>query len=175
MNITLDFRTKQSICAQIQEQVQEMIREKQLLPGDQLPAVRDLAAVLKINFNTVARAYRDLDRAGWISTQQGRGTYVLEQPSISSETEEKEIGAVLNKILDRLFTEIAHRAIPESRLWEALERRNAMRTEIILPVTQRRPRRISRKPGHPQVLAPGPQGSRRPKRKGRSRLRLSNP
>ena len=51
-----------------------------LKPGDQLPTVRALASDLRINFNTVSRAYRLLDEAGVISTQQGRGTYILEMP-----------------------------------------------------------------------------------------------
>jgi len=42
-----------------------------------MPTVRSLAQQLKINFNTVARAYRLLDEAGIISTQHGRGTYIL--------------------------------------------------------------------------------------------------
>jgi GntR family transcriptional regulator len=48
------------------------------MPGDQLPTVRQLATDLRINFNTVARAYKLLDEAGAISTQHGRGTYILE-------------------------------------------------------------------------------------------------
>lgn len=48
-----------------------------LNPGTQLPTVRHLARELKVNFNTVARAYRLLDEAGIISTQQGRGTYIM--------------------------------------------------------------------------------------------------
>jgi GntR family transcriptional regulator len=51
-----------------------------LKPGDQLPTVRGLAEELRINFNTVARAYRILDEARIISTQQGRGTYITEIP-----------------------------------------------------------------------------------------------
>jgi DNA-binding transcriptional regulator YhcF (GntR family) len=42
--------------------------------------VRALASELRINFNTVSRSYRLLDEAGIISTQQGRGTYILEMP-----------------------------------------------------------------------------------------------
>ena len=49
-------------------------------PGDQLPTVRALASELRVNFNTVARAYRMLDEARIISTQQGRGTYITEVP-----------------------------------------------------------------------------------------------
>jgi GntR family transcriptional regulator len=51
-----------------------------LKPEDQLPTVRQLAAELRVNFNTIARAYRILDEAGLISTQQGRGTYILSGP-----------------------------------------------------------------------------------------------
>jgi len=58
-----------------------------LRPGDQLPTVRQLATDLRVNFNTVARAYRLLDEAGVISTQQGRGTYVLEGLSIGQAEE----------------------------------------------------------------------------------------
>jgi GntR family transcriptional regulator len=51
-----------------------------LKPGDQLPTVRALAEELRVNFNTIARAYRILDEARIISTQQGRGTYITEIP-----------------------------------------------------------------------------------------------
>ena len=50
-------------------------------PATELPTVRQLATDLRVNFNTVARAYRMLDEAGLISTQHGRGTYVWETPS----------------------------------------------------------------------------------------------
>jgi GntR family transcriptional regulator len=43
--------------------------------------VRQLATDLRVNFNTVARAYRMLDEAGLISTQQGRGTYIWRRPT----------------------------------------------------------------------------------------------
>ena len=80
MQIQLDFRSNQPIYLQIVEQVQRQIASGQLRPGDQLPTVRQLATDLRVNFNTVARAYRLLDEAGLISTQHGRGTYVREQP-----------------------------------------------------------------------------------------------
>ena len=65
---------------QIVEQVQQQIANGGIKLGDQLPTVRALAAELRINVNTVARSYRLLDESGIISTQQGRGTYILEQP-----------------------------------------------------------------------------------------------
>lgn len=76
MHIALDFRSSHPIYLQIVEQVRAQIDSGALRPGDQLPTVRQLAADLRVNFNTVARAYRLLDEAGLISTQHGRGTYV---------------------------------------------------------------------------------------------------
>jgi len=62
------------------ERIKQMIASGRLNPGDQLPTVRALALELRVNFNTIARAYRMLDESGIISTQQGRGTYILELP-----------------------------------------------------------------------------------------------
>jgi GntR family transcriptional regulator len=76
--IELDFRSKVPIYAQIVEQIENLVATGVLKPGDQLPTVRQLAADLRVNFNTIARAYRLLDEAGVISTQQGRGTFLLE-------------------------------------------------------------------------------------------------
>jgi GntR family transcriptional regulator len=81
MDIKIDFRSDQPIYIQIVEQVRRQVTSGELKQGDQLPTVRQLATELRVNFNTVARAYRLLDDAGLISTQQGRGTYIWEQPS----------------------------------------------------------------------------------------------
>lgn len=81
MNLEIDFRSGLPIYHQIVERVRESIAAGRLKPGDQLPTVRALATELRVNFNTIARAYRILDESGVISTQQGRGTYILELPS----------------------------------------------------------------------------------------------
>ena len=80
MQLRLDFHEKEPIYLQIVEQVKSMVASGLLKPGSQLPTVREVAADLRINFNTAARAYRMLHEEGVISTQQGRGTYVLEAP-----------------------------------------------------------------------------------------------
>ena len=80
MNISIDLRSDIPIYLQLVEQVRHQVANGTLKPGDQLPTVRSLALELRINFNTVSRAYRMLDDAGIISTQQGRGTYILEMP-----------------------------------------------------------------------------------------------
>lgn len=63
---------------QIVRQVEQLVREGVLSPGEQLPTVRQMAIDLRINFSTVARAYHILDERKLISTQRGRGTYIWE-------------------------------------------------------------------------------------------------
>ncbi len=81
LHFNLDFRSGVPSYIQIVEQVEGFLADGELKPGDQLPTVRQLASELRVNFNTIARAYRMLDEAGLISTQQGRGTFLLDQPS----------------------------------------------------------------------------------------------
>ena len=76
----LDFRSGLPIYIQIMNQIESQVLGGTLKPGDQLPTVRAMASELRVNFNTVARAYRLLDEAHIISTQQGRGTYITEIP-----------------------------------------------------------------------------------------------
>lgn len=78
--LKLDFRSGLPIYTQITNQIQSQVASGVLKPEDQLPTVRALAQELRVNFNTVARAYRLLDEAGVISTQQGRGTYIMKRP-----------------------------------------------------------------------------------------------
>jgi len=85
LNISLDFGSSAPIYAQVVDQVRAQLTTGELKPGDQLPTVRQLASDLRVNFNTIARAYRLLDEAGLISTQRGRGTYLLEFDERKSE------------------------------------------------------------------------------------------
>ena len=79
--IQLDFRSAEPLYLQIARHVEHLVEKGELKQGDQLPTVRELATELRINFNTVGRAYRLLDESRLISTQRGRGTYVWEEPT----------------------------------------------------------------------------------------------
>jgi len=81
MQIEIDLTLKVPIYVQIIDHIKHMIATGVLRPDDQLPTVRQLATDLRVNFNTIARAYRMLDEEGLISTQHGRGTYILPLPS----------------------------------------------------------------------------------------------
>jgi GntR family transcriptional regulator len=90
MKFTVDLTSHSPAYLQIMGQVKRAIANERLKPGDQLPTVRQMAADLLVNFNTVARAYRLLDEEGIISTQHGRGTYILE-PRDSARMRQREL------------------------------------------------------------------------------------
>src|SRR5579862_1757117 len=72
----LDPRSGVATYLQIVQQVKEALRLGTISVGDQLPTVREVVADLAINPNTVAKAYRDLEREGLVVARQGRGTFV---------------------------------------------------------------------------------------------------
>jgi len=65
---------------QLEEQIRLFIRSGTLHPGDPMPTVRELAVALGINYNTVARVYRDLQRQGVLVLKRGIGTFVKQKP-----------------------------------------------------------------------------------------------
>ena len=103
MNISIDMRSDIPIYLQIVEQIRQQVVNGGLKPGEQLPTVRALAADLRINFNTVSRSYRLLDEAGIISTQQGRGTYILEMPppEIAERLRQESLDNLASRYLDQ--------------------------------------------------------------------------
>ena len=73
---TVDPRSGVPLYLQLIEQVKRAVALGTLGPGEQLPTVKSLALDLTVNPNTVARAYRDLERDGIIETSPGRGSFV---------------------------------------------------------------------------------------------------
>ena len=83
--VHLDYRDSRPIYAQIVDGFREQITGGVLRPGEKLPSVRDLAAQLAINPNTIQRAYRRLEAEGWIATVPGKA-------ALSAATERSENG-----------------------------------------------------------------------------------
>ena len=74
--ITLNYRDSRPIYTQIIDGFREQIATGVLQPGEKLPSVRELAAALTINPNTIQRSYRQLEVEGWIATVPGKGCFV---------------------------------------------------------------------------------------------------
>jgi GntR family transcriptional regulator len=79
--VSIDPRDATPIYAQLERGLRAAIATSRLRPGDQLPTVRQLAVELKINANTVARVYAELERAGVLETRRGVGSFVTASTS----------------------------------------------------------------------------------------------
>ncbi len=75
---SVDKDSSLPIYVQIVNRVQMLVKAGALRPGDRLPSIRSVAERLRVDYNTVARAYTELDRAGLIKTARGIGTHVTE-------------------------------------------------------------------------------------------------
>ena len=65
--------------AQLERSVRVAVASRRLKPGDQLPTVRQLAVALRLNANTVAKVYSNLERAGAVETRRGVGTFIADR------------------------------------------------------------------------------------------------
>jgi len=93
------------IYAQLERAIRLGIATGRLQPDAQLPTVRQLAVDLGINANTVAKVYRDLERAGVLETRRGIGTFIKKpQPDVMPAAERKRLLGVL---ADRFVAEAA--------------------------------------------------------------------
>ena len=102
MTFQLDTKSGVPIYRQIIEQVKYAIARGELEPGDRLPTVRQLAVDLSVNPNTVVRAYRELEIAGVLDTQQGSGTFVgKERPEIDTLEQQRMLDQILTELLAR--------------------------------------------------------------------------
>jgi len=91
LNIHLSQTDGIPVYLQIINQVKQQIASKRLVIDQELPAIRVLAVKLLINPNTVARAYRELEVAGWLYKKRGAGTFVSDNPSPLSDAEQHRI------------------------------------------------------------------------------------
>ena len=82
--VQLDYRDARPIYTQIVDNFKSQIVAGILQSGEKLPSVRELAGTLAINPNTIQRAYRELEMAGWIATVPGKGCFVCGMPGESS-------------------------------------------------------------------------------------------
>ena len=74
--VSVDTRDPTPIYAQLERGLRAAVATGRVRPGDQLPTVRQLAVELRINANTVARVYGELERAGVIETRRGVGSFI---------------------------------------------------------------------------------------------------
>jgi len=106
MELRIDPDSTVPIYLQIVHAIKHQVATGRLKPGTQLPTVRELATSLRINPNTVARAYDQLDSDNVITTQQGRGTYVRERPDEAhlSRVRQEQLKAVIDGMIGQALS-----------------------------------------------------------------------
>ena len=101
MNIIITNSSGLPIFEQIENAIKEAIFSNELKEGEMLSSVRSLANDLKISFLTVKRAYDELEKAGFIKTVQGKGSYVAPKNlDLIKEEKLKEIQGYIEKIYE---------------------------------------------------------------------------
>ena len=80
-SISIDPQDATPIYAQLERALRAAIATGRMQPGEQLPTVRQLAVELRVNANTVARVYAELERAGVIETRRGVGSFITATPT----------------------------------------------------------------------------------------------
>ncbi len=123
LNIVINFRSETPIYLQITEQIRQKVALGELNAGDQLPTVRQMATELRINFNTVARAYRLLDESGLISTQHGRGTYIWNTAAAGSDHSQRQ--ERLSQLAEKFIREAQQLGYSQSEIYLTMEQQFA--------------------------------------------------
>ena len=120
----IDYASGLPVWIQVKNRIAYLIGAGEYAPGDQLPTVRALAVSLDISYNTVNRAYMDLEREGYIVTRKGRGTFVVER---------REVGAAratdnaIELLADDLIRTCAHAGMADDDIVALVEARLAHR------------------------------------------------
>ena len=119
--LTIDLRDRTPLYAQLERGIRAAIATGRLAPGAQLPTVRQLAVELRINANTVARVYAELERAGVLETRRGVGSFVTATPARAHPKRDRD--RRVNTFATRVLADAAAAGIEITELLDALARR----------------------------------------------------
>ena len=120
MRLQLSFKTGKPVYLQIVDQVKAAAASGAARPGDPLPSIRPLAEELRINRNTIAKAYAELESQGVIETLPGKGCFIR----ANSSPYKKEVRMkLLAQAVDDAVVQAHHLQVPKADFLELTERR----------------------------------------------------
>lgn len=120
MLIELNYKSGRAPYLQIVEQVKHAAASGALRVGEALPGIRPLAESLKVNRNTVAKAYTELERQGIVETRAGKGCFVSENNTPFNENVRRDI---LIEALDNAIVQAHHLQCDKSKFRQLFEER----------------------------------------------------
>lgn len=127
MFVEIDPADPRPVYLQIVDEVQRQVALGMLKPDEPLPAVRRLAANLKVNANTVQHAYRELLREGVVHVSRGRGTFVSAVKTSKGELSRQRQASVARQIAQRALRDAYRHGLVASDLIAALKELTARR------------------------------------------------
>lgn len=120
VQLTVEIHKETPVYVQIMDQIKARVRDGALAPGSPLPSVRQLAAELEVNPNTVAKAYTLLEREAIIRTLSRRRTIVADSAVAGAS---RAVERRLDRLVERLIDETSQLGLEKAELLDALERR----------------------------------------------------
>jgi GntR family transcriptional regulator len=118
----IDTKHPTPLYHQLERSIKFAIATGRLRIGDQLPTVRQLAVDLRINANTVAKVYAELERAGVLETRRGVGTFVQDRPA-EAPFNRRDRERNLRELADHFIAETHTRGFSLDEVIEHLEKR----------------------------------------------------
>jgi GntR family transcriptional regulator len=122
MRLNIDPDSGVPVYLQIAHGIKRSIAMGSLREGEQVPSVREVAEVLTVNPNTVAKAYQLLERDGIVVSRKGVGTFVTDSDLSISERERRNVVA---DMIDRALVEAQHLRLEESQIKTLFDERLA--------------------------------------------------
>lgn len=119
MLLNVDVQDARPLFRQISDEVQRCVAVGVLKPGEPLPAVRALAAELKVNANTVQHAYRTMEQEGIVYVKRGIGTFIA--PTVPAKTSASRQAIAARQIAERALREAYRHGLLGSDLIAALQ------------------------------------------------------
>ena len=120
----LDYSSGLPVWIQVKNRIAYLIGSGEYSAGDRLPTVRALAVDLDISYNTVNRAYMDLEREGYITTRKGRGTFVAERNDVGAA---RATDSPVELLIDEMINACSHAGLNEDDILAMVKARLAHR------------------------------------------------
>lgn len=114
----LDLKNRKSIYEQVVDNIKELIILGILSPDEKIPSVRELSKILTVNPNTVQKAYRELERQGYLYSAQGLGSFVT--PPDERRTDERKVSELIESI-QRQIRELNYLGMSEKDILTLVE------------------------------------------------------
>jgi GntR family transcriptional regulator len=120
MRLELNYRSGKPVYLQVVDQVKAAVASGRARAGDPLPSIRPLAEELRVNRNTIAKAYAELERQGVIETVVGRGCFIADQASPLRKDARMRM---LAEEVDQVIVQAHHFQIPHAEFIQLVEER----------------------------------------------------